>query len=55
LRIDIRLNYHEKLFREIATDTIRVFFGSFDKNVIFAPYDGGVDLTIPRLSLYRCI
>ncbi len=36
-------NYHDKFLREIATDNIRAFFVSFNKNVIVAPYDGGVD------------
>jgi hypothetical protein len=39
-------NYHDKLLREIATDNVRVFFVSFDKKVIVAPYDGGVDFVL---------
>lgn len=39
-------NYHNKFLREIATDNIRAFFVSFDKNVIVAPYDGGVDFVL---------
>jgi hypothetical protein len=39
-------NYHDKLLREIATDNVRVFFVSFDKKVIIAPYDGGVDFVL---------
>lgn len=34
---------HDQLLREIAADNVRAFFVSFDKNVIVAPYDGGVD------------
>jgi hypothetical protein len=30
-------------FREIAKDNTRAFFVSFEKNLIVAPYDGGVD------------
>lgn len=39
-------NYHDKLLREIANDNTRAFFISFDKNVIVAPYDGGVDFVL---------
>lgn len=39
-------NYHDKLLREIANDNTRAFFISFDKNVIVAPYDGGVDFIL---------
>ncbi len=39
-------NYHNKLLKEIANDCIRVFFVSFDKNIIVAPYDGGVDFVL---------
>lgn len=39
-------NYHDNILREIATDKIRAFFVSFDKNVIVAPYDGGVDFVL---------
>jgi hypothetical protein len=39
-------NYHDKLLREIANDNIRVFFISFDKKIIVAPYDGGVDFVL---------
>jgi len=39
-------NYHDNILREIATDNIRAFFVSFDKNVIVAPYDGGVDIVL---------
>ncbi|GAO44784.1 DUF3885 domain-containing protein [Flavihumibacter petaseus] len=38
--------YHDKLLREIANDNTRAFFISFDKNVIVAPYDGGVDFVL---------
>jgi hypothetical protein len=34
---------HDQLLREIAVDNVRAFFVSFDKNIIVAPYDGGVD------------
>jgi hypothetical protein len=39
-------NKHDKLLKEIANDNIRAFFVSFDKNVIVAPYDGGVDFIL---------
>ncbi|HEV7347815.1 DUF3885 domain-containing protein [Telluribacter sp.] len=39
-------NYHDKLLREIAKDNARAFFISFDKNVIVAPYDGGIDFML---------
>ena len=41
-----KTNYHDKLLREIANDNTRAFFISFDKNVIVAPYDGGVDFVL---------
>jgi GTPase SAR1 family protein len=41
-----KLDLHEKLLREIANDNIRGFFVSFDKDVIVAPYDGGVDFVL---------
>lgn len=43
-------NYHDKLLREIANDNTRAFFISFDKNVILAPYDGGVDFVLKDSS-----
>lgn len=39
-------NYHDKLLREITNDNTRAFFVSFDKNIIVAPYDGGVDFIL---------
>ena len=47
-------NQHDKLLREIANDKTRAFFVSFDKNIIAAPYDGGVDLIL-KDSLTRDI
>ncbi|AUD02024.1 DUF3885 domain-containing protein [Spirosoma pollinicola] len=41
-----KTNYHDNILREIATDKIRGFFVSFDKNIIVAPYDGGIDFMI---------
>ncbi len=43
-------NYHDKLLREIANDNTRAFFVSFEKNVIVAPYDGGVDFVLKDSS-----
>jgi hypothetical protein len=39
-------NQHNELLREIANDNMSAFFVSFDKNVIVAPYDGGVDFVL---------
>jgi hypothetical protein len=39
-------NSLNNILREIAKDNIRAFFVSFDKNVIVAPYDGGVDFVL---------
>jgi hypothetical protein len=39
-------NEHDKLLKEIAKDNIRAFFVSFEKNVIIAPYDGGIDIVL---------
>jgi hypothetical protein len=39
-------NYLDKLLREIANDNTRAFFVSFDKSIIVAPYDGGVDFIL---------
>lgn len=43
-------NNHDKLLREIANDNVRAFLVSFDKNVIVAPYDGGVDFVLKDMS-----
>ena len=37
---------HDKLLREIGEENTRAFFVSFDKNIIVAPYDGGVDFIL---------
>ncbi|PKK37048.1 hypothetical protein BWI96_09230 [Siphonobacter sp. SORGH_AS_0500] len=42
--------YHDNLLREIANDNIRAYFISFDKNVIVAPYDGGVDFILKDIT-----
>ena len=34
------------LIKEIANDRIRAFFVSFEKNIIVAPYDGGIDFVL---------
>ena len=39
-------NYYNRILREVANDNIRVFFVSFDKGVIVAPYDGGIDIVV---------
>lgn len=39
-------NLHNDLLIKIANDETRAFFISFEKKVIIAPYDGGLDLII---------
>jgi hypothetical protein len=39
-------NQHNKISVEIAEDKTRAFFISFDKKIIIAPYDGGVDFIL---------
>jgi hypothetical protein len=39
-------NKHDKLLREISVDKVRAFFISIEKNVLIAPYDGGVDFIL---------
>lgn len=38
--------FHDTLLKEIANDNTRAFFISFDKSIIVAPYDGGVDFIV---------
>jgi hypothetical protein len=45
-------NQHDELLRAIANDITRTFFISFNKKIIAAPYDGGIDF-IPKNSLTR--
>jgi|SRR5690554_559389 len=40
------VNSHDNLLKAIAKDRTRAFFVSFDKNIIIAPYDGGVDFIL---------
>jgi hypothetical protein len=40
------LNSHDNLLKAIANDKTRAFFVSFDKNILVAPYDGGVDFIL---------
>lgn len=40
------VNKHDSLLKEIANDNTRAFFVSVDKNVLIAPYDGGVDILL---------
>jgi len=40
------LKKHDLLLRKIASDQTRAIFVSFDKNIIAAPYDGGVDIIV---------
>ena len=39
-------NKHDNLLKEIANNNVRAFFVSFDKNVLVAPYDGGIDFIL---------
>lgn len=39
-------NKQDKLLRKIANEGTMAFFLSFDKNVIVAPYDGGIDFVL---------
>jgi hypothetical protein len=39
-------NKHDKLLREIAIDNVRVFFAPIDKNILIAPYGGGIDIVL---------
>ncbi len=39
-------NQHDTLLKEIADDKIRAFFVSLDKQIIVAPYDGGMDIVL---------
>jgi hypothetical protein len=36
----------DDVLRDIAVDSVRVFFLSVDKDVVIIPYDGGVDLIL---------
>ena len=40
----------DNLLRGIANDELRVFFVSMNKNVIIAPYDGGVDVILKDIE-----
>lgn len=49
-------NEHNKLLREIAVGSLRIFFISIDKNIIIAPYDGGIDFILkdtPTRDFYK--
>ena len=37
---------HDDLLLKIANDEIEAFLISFEKNIIVAPYDGGIDFII---------
>jgi hypothetical protein len=37
---------HDELLKSIAEDQEQAFFVCFDKNIIAAPYDGGIDLIL---------
>ena len=37
---------HDNLLREIAIDNIKAFFVNFEKKILIAPYDGGIDFIL---------
>jgi hypothetical protein len=39
-------NKFDSLLKDIAEDKLRAFFASVDKELIIAPYDGGVDIIL---------
>ena len=39
-------NGHNDLLKVIADDLDKAFFVSFEKNILIAPYDGGVDVIL---------
>lgn len=39
-------NGHDKLLKSIANDEMRAFFVLFDKQLLIAPYDGGMDIVL---------
>ena len=41
---------HNNLLREIAEDNTRAFFINFEKDIIVAPYDGGIDFILKDSS-----
>ncbi|WP_336930699.1 DUF3885 domain-containing protein [Acinetobacter tandoii] len=45
------LNLHNDLLLKIANDETRAFLISFEKDIIIAPYDGGLDLIIKNQEL----
>lgn len=42
---------HNALLKEIANDKTRAFFVSFDKHIIIAPYDGGIDFVVKNTQV----
>jgi hypothetical protein len=42
-------NSHDDLLLKIANDETRAFLISFEKKIIVAPYDGGLDIIIDDL------
>ena len=47
---------HDNLLREIGANNARAFFVSFDKRLIVAPYDGGIDFILkdqPTKDFYK--
>lgn len=48
-------NLHNDLLIKIADDETDAFFISFQKNIIIAPYDGGIDLITPNQNLINLL
>jgi hypothetical protein len=46
-----QLHKFDHLLKDIAEDNLRAFFVSIDKEVIIAPYDGGVDLILKDTTI----
>ncbi|MCB0446086.1 MAG: hypothetical protein KDD03_00970 [Gelidibacter sp.] len=44
------VNNHDNILTEIADDCIRVFFVSFEKHILIAPYDGGLDIVLSDIE-----
>ena len=39
-------NHFDNILRDIAQDNLRAFFMAIEKDVVIAPYDGGMDLVL---------
>jgi hypothetical protein len=48
--VDWKVDRYDDLLKAIANDELRAFFVSPEKNVIIAPYDGGVDIILEDIE-----